>query len=232
MRRDVIDPQRLPRGFTDGASGFAASQRLLDEVGQLDHFSETQTDRYRCVAALVTCAAILSGPSATRRLLASLPTELQRRGHRDRLDMVRAIERQIDGGSLDARHLANFQDVVMLAFGGGPKDGTDENGFLAMLSAANFSTRRAGTLPMRNVLAALAPGEMVGLLRAKQMTLGHMVLLGRDADGQAYIFDSARRHGTFVREAKSPPAFAEYVDRHNAAVAANVVFWHAGNARS
>ncbi len=213
---------RVPRGITPEGR-FLASQRELIRAHQNDPYGETHLDKVRCGAAVVVAAAILSGPAPTRRLLDALGPALEARGLGRKLGFVLSIRRRLDEhGELDRRHIAYLQEMTMLAFGRG-RQGSEDVDFSAMLAAAGFGLRRVGTTNVREVMAKLAPNEMVGL-RYDVSRLGHLVLLGRDAEGQLYIYDSARKSSTFFKHASSGPMFEEYLGKRGAGIAGGVAF--------
>lgn len=184
---------------------------------QADPHPETIHDMDRCGAAVVTFAAVMTGPEAVRRLLRYIDSFVSV----ERRPLLDEVEAALDSGQGLTTRLVRYLQDLLFDRNNGPW-GTSPDEFERLVKGVGFEVDHEAFGSTADRIRGLEAGEMIGISIVRQgrglLSAGHIMLLGRSESGELYFLDSGisaltLTHGhTYVSERSHPAMFSRYLE--------------------
>lgn len=183
---------------------------VLDGLAQQDRLRWTRHDDEKCGAMVAMAAAIVGGREKFDELLSKLEKKAAPR-FRSKLEQARE---RFEAGTLTAGDLHRVSEILYVTYVGG-RDGSSDGDISRMIRASGYSRIATAAKTPRELLAKAKPGDLFPLnvyLEQPDFIGWHVVLVWKDADGVARVFDSDKFKGPQVFT-EGGPGFAEtYLD--------------------
>lgn len=168
--------------------GWLDTRAALDGLTQQDRLRWTRHDDEKCGAMVGLAAAIVGGRETFGELLSRLE---KRSAFQFRPKLAQARER-FEKGTLTAGDLHRVGEVLYSTYVGG-RDGSSDGDISRMVRASGYSRVATGAKTPRELLEKARPGDVFPLnvyLEQPEFIGWHVVLVWKDADGVAHVYDS------------------------------------------
>ncbi|MBI2568363.1 MAG: hypothetical protein HYV63_15175 [Candidatus Schekmanbacteria bacterium] len=238
--RQVCDPQLSQRPAFEPGGQWDGGQ-ILNRLSQLDTIRGPrgpQYDETRCGPSSTLSSAIMAGPEATANVADRLASHTTNAANRRDIEGIRD---RVRDGSASTGDLSRLQDHMLRQYAANPRDGMttaevtrmqqelmpnvqlDPNGETRTADGVRATPRPGHTVeePGRTVdrVTNLRPGESFSMFvdtdrpgRPGFNDPNHYVQVGRDQNGELYVYDPYPRGNqpNLVYQNRDPAAFEHY----------------------
>lgn len=214
---DADDPGARDDDFTQGdfpadqvlpyKDGWLDAPHALAGVGQFDRLKTTKHDDAKCSTMVAMAAAVVGGEDHFVRFLDAVAKK--REGRADDLAIIDRARTAVAEKKLTSRHLQEFTEVVVRAYG--VENGAYDGQISEMVRASGYQPVKIGSSKPADLVAALAPNEVVPLSimspeeDGSSVLIPHITLIWMDARGVVRLYDSDDFHGSHVMARGSAP---------------------------